>query len=553
MDFDINKQMKEDEKAFGTLEQRNIIYKEHLMPLKAKISQILLYDVEVANALLQKYLSIEKNEDRSITEIMAHIADLEDEIQEYEDNKGKEELFREQSTVISTQLDDLKENSEEIDIKDFESRFSDIRELYNKNLENYSYKDRSVVETKISEVQAKLIIRRVRSGVLDLHKEISKDDIAGLTMVINNNIFNLMKNPNSDVQNIVNEIKYKMIDRTDIVYDPEIWGLLDSALTGKGKAEPRRVESETTKINTSNALVPIMPKKHKGFALPNLGELFGRNVIKIGDQRMKVATTVQIGDMTVNVKDLSGIDLYWLAEHVSQQMLIDIEDKQLRKEGKGTIKQKYMPDSKTPIYDEFEKIGKLYHDDEYVFYNESGTKLYYRYSHRVGYEYNKCLENENQDYIEGSSEKFEPIDKNFNIINYAKLIDKLTNGDLQQQLLNELGVCIEKQILRNDKGKAGYIMMDEREKIIRKLPILRNLSKSYNRVMQQIEETKMDFGGQEKAKRDEFYQKNQFKDDLKVSGEQESLFGQGLLEEWELGNQGKSNEENGDGTGYRGY
>lgn len=544
MDFDINKQMKEDEKAFGTLEQRNIIYKKYLVPLKAKISQILLYDVETANTLLQKYLKIEKNEDRAITAIMADIADLEADIQEYEDNKGKEELFKEQSIVISNQLDDLKENSEEIDIKDFENRFSDIRELYNKNLEKYSYKDRSVIETKISEVQAKLIIRRVRLGALDLHKEISEDDVAGLTMVINNSIFTLMQNQNSNVQNIINEIKYKMIDRTDVVYDPEIWSLLDSALTGKEKAEPRRVESETTKISTSNALVPIMPKKHKGFSLPNLGELFGRNVIKIGDQRMKVATTVQIGDMTVNVKDLSGIDLYWLAEQVPQQMLIDIEDEQLRKEGKGTIKQKYMPDSKTPIYDEFEKIGKLYHDDEYVFYNESGTKLYYRYS-----ECHKCLENENQDYIEGSSERFEPIDKNFNIINYAKLIDKLTNGDLQQQLLNELGVCIEKQILRNDKGKSSYIMMDEREKIIRKLPILRNLSKSYNRVMQQIEETKMDFGGQEKAKRDEFYQKNQFKDDLKVSDKQGSLFVQELLEAWELGKQGKTNE---DGTGYRG-
>lgn len=544
MDFDINKQMKEDEKAFGTLEQRNIIYKKYLVPLKAKISQILLYDVETANTLLQKYLKIEKNEDRAITAIMADIADLEADIQEYEDNKGKEELFKEQSIVISNQLDDLKENSEEIDIKDFENRFSYIRELYNKNLEKYSYKDRSVIETKISEVQAKLIIRRVRLGALDLHKEISEDDVAGLTMVINNSIFTLMQNQNSNVQNIINEIKYKMIDRTDVVYDPEIWSLLDSALTGKEKAEPRRVESETTKISTSNALVPIMPKKHKGFSLPNLGELFGRNVIKIGDQRMKVATTVQIGDMTVNVKDLSGIDLYWLAEQVPQQMLIDIEDEQLRKEGKGTIKQKYMPDSKTPIYDEFEKIGKLYHDDEYVFYNESGTKLYYRYS-----ECHKCLENENQDYIEGSSERFEPIDKNFNIINYAKLIDKLTNGDLQQQLLNELGVCIEKQILRNDKGKSSYIMMDEREKIIRKLPILRNLSKSYNRVMQQIEETKMDFGGQEKAKRDEFYQKNQFKDDLKVSDKQGSLFVQELLEAWELGKQGKTNE---DGTGYRG-
>lgn len=548
MDFDINKQMKEDEKAFGTLEQRNIIYKKYLVPLKAKISQILLYDVETANTLLQKYLKIEKNEDRAITAIMADIADLEADIQEYEDNKGKEELFKEQSIVISNQLDDLKENSEEIDIKDFENRFSDIRELYNKNLEKYSYKDRSVIETKISEVQAKLIIRRVRLGALDLHKEISEDDVAGLTMVINNSIFTLMQNQNSNVQNIINEIKYKMIDRTDVVYDPEIWSLLDSALTGKEKAEPRRVESETTKISTSNALVPIMPKKHKGFSLPNLAELFGRNVIKIGDQRMKVATTVQIGDMTVNVKDLSRIDLYWLAEQVPQQMLIDIEDEQLRKEGKINVKQKYIPDNKTMIYNEFEKIDKFSRDDEYVFYNESGTKLYYRFKWDNIY-LMRYLENENGDYIKASSDRFLPIDNNTKIIKYAELIDKIIGGNLKQQLLNEIGVCIEKQILRNDMTKDKRTDLDERKKIIQKLPILSNLSKSYKKVMQQIEETKMNFGGQEKAKRDGFYQKDQFKDDLRVSDKQGSLFVQELLEAWELGKQGKTNE---DGTGYRG-
>ena len=551
MDFDINEQMKKDEKAFGTLEQRNIIYKEHLIPLKAKISQILLYDVETANTLLQKYLKIEKNEDRSITEIIADITDLEAEIQEYEDNKGKEELFKEQSIVISTQLDDLKENSEEIDIKDFESRFSDIKELYNKNLENYSYKDRSVVETKISELQAKLIIRRVRLGALDLHKEISKDDVAGLTMVINSAIVNLMKSQKSNMQNIVNEIKYKMIDRTDVVYDPEIWRLLDLALTGKEKVETRRIEPEKSKINTSNALVPIIPKKHKGFAIPNLGKLFGRNVIKIGDQRMKVATTVQIGDMTVKVKDLAEIDLDWLAEQVPQQMLIDMEDEQLRKEGKVNIKQRYMPGSKTLIYHEFEKIDKFSRDDEYAFYNESGTKLYYRFKWDTIY-LMRYLENENGDYIKASSDRFLLIDNNTKIIKYAELIDKIIGGNLKQQLLNELGVCIEKQILRKDMPKDKRTDLDERKKIIQKLPILSNLSKSYQKIMQQIEETKMNFGGQEKAKRDEFYQKNQFKDDLKVSNETESLFVQGLAEAWGLKNKGKSNEENGDGTEYRG-
>ena len=105
MDFDFNEQMKIDGKARGTANQRNIIFKEELEPLKAKISQILLYDTETALQLLQNYNEIaKKGEEVSIDIILADIADLKVKIQEYENNKGKEEVFKEQSKIIASQL-----------------------------------------------------------------------------------------------------------------------------------------------------------------------------------------------------------------------------------------------------------------------------------------------------------------------------------------------------------------------------------------------------------------------------------------------------------------
>ena len=230
MDFDFDKQMKIDGKASASSSQRNTIYKEQLNPLKAKISQILLYDTETALQLLQEYNEIAKRgEDIDIATLLGDIANLEIKIQEYENSTGKEMLFKEQSVTISNQLDDLQVKSKQMDIGELESKFSEIKELYNKNLENYSYTDRDAIEQKISVVQAKIIMEKVRAGALDLHDEISKDDEARLTMTINNSIFTLMQSQNPNIQDIVNEIKYKMIDRTDAVYEQEIWRLLDSA------------------------------------------------------------------------------------------------------------------------------------------------------------------------------------------------------------------------------------------------------------------------------------------------------------------------------------
>lgn len=539
MSFDINEQMKKDEKAFGTLEQRNIIYKEYLIPLKARISQILLYDVEVANTLLQKYLKVEKNADRAITEIMADITDLEVEIQEYEENKGKEELFKKQSIVISSKLDDLKESSEQIEIKDFESRLLDIRELFNKNIENYSYEDRSVVETKISEVQARLIIRKVRLGALDLHKEISKDDEARLTMVINNSIVTLMQEENPDVQNIINEIRYKMIDRTDVVFDPEIWRLLDSAQRGIENDKIRKIEDETLNVDSSNALVPIENKKRKGFSFPSLEEIFGNKVIRIGTQKMRATTKVKYKGRMAKVRELAEFDLRGLLDETSSS------GKQL-------------------ISDYIKNKSEI---KEFYFYNEQGKQAYvkkiialtqnyhYTYVHIIEPDGTKLIGDIN---VAGIMRRTSPV------INYTELLDKILNSNLKDQLLREIGIFMEKVAQNKEQPKDMRELLDE-------LPIYGSLSKSFEKFEEKF--IKMGYGLDNKKRTSEMEnsENEDFKDSIKVKLEEnqndhklssgrKDAFGELLGTYSENQNQTNqssveqeiSNEENGDGTEYRG-
>lgn len=330
MNFEFDKKMEEDRNAFINSNKRNEIYEKYLVPLKAKISQILLYDTEAAYVFLQKYNEIAKK-DTEISAILSDISDLELKIQEYEEGKGKEKLFKEQSKTIVQQIENLQSNCEQLEIEDFENKFLSLTELYNKNIENYSYTDRDIIEQHIASLQAKLIIMKVRNGAIDLHSEISEKDEARLAIIMNNEIYTLMQSKNPNVQNIVDEIKYKMIDRTDAVYDPEIWGLLDSAQRGGEKIEQIKGRVQQLDTTSSSALLPAIPKKRKSFLLPSLDQIF-QKTLKIGDQRMKLSRTIQIGDRIINVKDLSKIDMDWLSEQVSQEMLNELELERIIKE-----------------------------------------------------------------------------------------------------------------------------------------------------------------------------------------------------------------------------
>lgn len=558
MDFDFNEQRKIDEKALGTTNQRNAIYKRYLNPLKAKISQILLYDTEAAINFLQEYNEITKKaEEDSIVMILTDIQGLEMKIQEYENRKGKEKLFKEQSITIVNQLEDLQTDNKQMDIKELESRFSEIKELYNKNLENYSYEDRDNIEQKVAVVQARIIMEKVRDGAIDLHEEISKDDEARLTMTINNSIFTLMQSQNPNIQNILNEIKYKMIDRTDTIYDPEIWRLLDSAQRSGEKIEHRRIETPKREVATTTTTLPAtIPTKRKGFNLPNFSQIFSRDTIKIGNQRMKIARTVQIGDKIVKVKELSKIGIDWIAKDVSLEMLSDIEDEKLKEEGKDNVKEKYVPDRRTPVYNFFSKEQEVPLDNTFTFLDENGVEGYIKNKYECAIAEGYTLD------IRGLGKIFllRRYIKNINTIRrYANFIDTIKGCELLEQVNNEIGNFLNK-IYINEECKGGYIDKDE---VLKKLPIYSNLLKSYEQTRADVKQDEGSFRGREKANREKFYREQQFRENLKVITERQDktneddvfeLISEFYKKEKEQNSSQteKTNEENGDGTEYRG-
>ncbi|MCI8699994.1 MAG: hypothetical protein HFJ47_01465 [Clostridia bacterium] len=566
--MDLNEQMKEDNEDYlFSKSQKESIYNKHLIPLKLKISQILLYDSEVASVFLQKYNEITKKED--ITTIMKDIVELENEINEYEkSDNGKEKLSEGQSAIINNQLESLLGKCEELDIKDFESKFLDIKEMYMKNSENYSYSDKDSIEQKISSAQARLIMKKCRENILDLHSEISEEDAARLTMAINNETYTLMQSQNPNIQDIVNEIKYKMIDREDAVYDVEIWKLLDSAQRSGERIEQRNNKTNTVQRkndtqnleeSSQNILLPAIPKQRRNFHFPSLGNLFQRRTLKIGKQRMRLANTVQIGDETVRVQDLANVDMEWLAERIPEEMLNDIENERLIQENNENFKERYIPNRKTPIYDFFDEeidVNKIF---SFCFYNENGSKLVL-IMHALKYAIILTDENmmKTTDMKAAVGVSYDTILKIMSTVDYAEFIDETIGSSLSEELENEIGIWFEKIITK--KTKIYNNLYDEltprEEQSIDKIPILHNLQISYNRLKIHIDRTESDFRTQENTKRNRFYENNQLKNELKIDSSKQKKLIRLMLQKEDKKEQQSSTElvdnENKEGTSDRG-
>lgn len=455
MSFDFNEQMKKSIKESMTPNKKDSIARD-LTSLKAKILPILLYDEETANKLLEEYDEILKNGDgQGVDVIISKIVDLEIKIAEYENDEGKEKLYKKQSITIVNNLQDLQENCEQMDIQELEDKFLEIRQ--NMSFKNYTFADRDTIEQYIAIIQSKIIIKKVREGALDLYNEISKEDEERLSIVMNNEIYNLMQSKDINVQNIISEIKYKMIDRTDAIYDPEIWKLLDLAQNNGDRIDSKESQNPEVKNNTYNTLLPEISKKRKGFTFPSFNTIFQKS-LKIGNQKMHISSTVKIGEETFKVKDLAKIDMNWLLSKIDRRTLSD--------------RSKLISDS----------ISKRDGINEFYFYNELGRQLYAKKMIARTENYHSTYVNiiePDGTVLNGGRESARILKRSSSVINYAELIDKILNCDLKQQLLKEIGIFMEKQILRKGGPKDIEELMD-------KLPIYKNLSKSYEKVREQV-------------------------------------------------------------------
>lgn len=511
MDFDINKQRQEENDAMKTPNTMNAIYKEELSPLKTKISQILLYDTEKAEQLLKEYNNIiRKEKESSIQEILKDIVELEYRIKEYENDEGKQKLSEDEKTAIIEQLDNLMLNCENLKTEDLQDRLFSIREIYNENLENYSYAIRDVIVSKISSVQTKLIIKKVREGALDLYDDISKEDEENLRVIIYNKIYEIMQGNNPNIQDVVNRLKLEVMNRTDAVYDPKIWKLLDSV----EKEEEQNTQEDTHEheIASQSEILPALSKRSKGrFNLSRILQVLKGDTIRIGNQTMKLESTVQLKDKTIKVRDLANINMKWLAEQMPEEMLVLIEEVKRLKEEEHFEGESYLPDKKTPIYDFF----KGYQDTEraFTFYDEEGIELKFE----ISAYYNSIIIRNGDDTWKKSFELIynserEELDLEFKIKTYTEFIDKIVGSNISQQFCNEFGTYFEKRAINGKHYKDMY-------PTIKELPIYRNLQESYDYLKEECKKTEKVFRDKEAKNREEFYKKDNFKNSLKVVNE----------------------------------
>ena len=477
-------------------------YRKDLVPLKLRISQILLYDTETALLFLQEYNEIIKNGFDS--NMYNRICDLEVKMNEYENSQGKEKMYDEESRTIIEQIEDLQIHYKQLPLEEFEQQMKEISNVYYNNSIKYSYEKKETIESQINALQAKLIMQKAdMATTYDMKQMITENNKNGLIMYVYSELSKLVQSDNSALKRIANQLKTMTANGEDFIYDPRTWKLLDSA--------QRNMITKNEEQAQAIVNLPAVQKKKANYSF--LDKIFGTK-IKIGDKEMKVKKTIQLGMDEIRTKDLAKIDMNWLASKVSKEMLEEIEMKKLKEEGRN-LAEKYVPDVKTPIYNFFIDDSKHYSwKKKITYFNEQGTEVYIDldlYTSEIKIYIAKEIELPTIHVME----HYKTLRSTMKIITYAKFIDDIIGSNLKQELKNELGVFFENTSMNKRKeDKTCWVNEDEMLKIMDKLPIYSSLLKSYENVQKECEETKLNFRWEENLKRENFYKQSEFRNNL---------------------------------------
>lgn len=475
--------------------QRDVIYNEMLKPIKVKISEILLYDTEAAMKFLQKYNDILKCTNEK--DILAKVADLEFAISGYEKNAGSQKSFEYKSQSIIQQIKDMQIDGDRLSLEDFENEFNRLKQTYQTAFQKYSFQDRDAIEQQLYALYGKVMVRRAREDATD-EIEVSKEDVLGLTIFMNNEIGKLSQNTNPQVQNAIERIKFRLMDRENAFQGDEIWKLLSYAQEQKYVEQNQSlVESKQPQI-TALAIV----KEKKGL---------GTRIKKIFQREPQ---------LPLQVEDLSKITLDWLAQYIPKDMLTKIEEERLKEECKNP-QSKYLPDSKAAIYD-FVGNPQYFRPlkaDGFEYEDEAGSK------HIIEFRYFKMtlipayLDKINRDRmtkeIDIGSEK---TCETRTMLEYARLIDDIFKTDFATDLARDYG-----KFMQNPPRLGEYESNYERKHFEAKSKLFRKLSKSYKCIAKECEKTENSFRSNEEANRRAFYEKSRFREEVKQLPDNQSF------------------------------
>lgn len=506
-------------------EQKNGIYNKYLRPLKLKISQILLYDTKSATIFLYEYNEIIENTPDS--ELLNKITELELKLEEYEKGQGKQKSFEDKSRTIIQQIEDLTATCEQLNIEDFDQEFSTLMMRYRENFKNYSFEDKDSIEGRMYELQAKLIMRKVKENYPD-EIEISEEDETGLMIYMNRELSRIQQNKNPKAKSYIERVKYNLMGGPKALHNSEIWKLLSYAQREKFIGEEQK-DGRIPVSNQTNALAIVKDKKRVSF-IQRISNIFRKEP-----------------QLPLQVDDLDKITIDWLAQHIPESMLMKIEEGRLKKEGINP-KSKYLPDSKMAIYDFFAR--PLNYTEKYncfEFEDKDGSKNKIRIS-RFGMTFVPIdLDKEN---INRMSKEIRLTNKCNNttksILNYAIFLDDIFETDFSSKLGHDY-----KKFIQNPKYSLKNIMLGNNwysyndEDFSAKSKLFKKFLKSYISMVEDCQETEEDFRRNEEDNRRGFYERNSFKDDLKITPRNDDM-PKIIQAQQELG---QSNEQKGEEQG----
>lgn len=473
-----------------TANQKNKIYTEMLVPMKNKISQILLYDTNAAAKFLTEYNEITTNDDITVSELMALISSLELSIQDYEKSEGKEKFLEEKAKILSKNIKELGENSIGISAANFEAVFLKFRENYDLEIVNHAYSDRDSLEQEFHELQADLIKRKIAEtkGQVDLSSVIKEQDKPGLSIWVRNKANELKEN--SKYSEFATKINEMLLLREDAVMIPELWEWLNAAEKG------RVIEKTNNVTNLEQDIKALtVPKEEK-----KLGFL--------GSIRKSMSSKPIF---PLDKTDFKKITLEWLGTQVTKEMQIEEEKRRLQNEGL-VAEEMYLPSGEYVAFQKIQRLVDSYgqKEREEILFGENGTNMHINVSQSIpsylrDWSYDRRDTHTEIKLSVGNKEETKQGQyKLADVLEYTEWLDTMCGSNFKQEVLKEI------KTMYFDGGKI-------KDRIIE-----RSLSNLYE-LAEEFEKKKIDVWRKEEAKRDKFYKDHPLKDKEKIRTTQKQI------------------------------
>lgn len=486
--------MGEEQKIFSD-GQKEVIYDKMLKPIKVKISEILLYDTESAMKFLQMYNDILKCTNEQ--EILSMITELELQIDIYERNEGLQKSFEDKSQALIQQMKDMQIDGDRISLEDFKEEFKRVKQIYQATFQKYSFQEKEKIDQQMYALYGKLLLRSVdeenEEGI-----EIPEEDRNGLSIFLNNEIGVLSQNANPQVQNAVERMKFKLMDKETAFQDDEIWKLLNYA-----RSQKVMTTKETTKMSDQAQVTALAVVKEKKGLISRIKRKFQKEP-----------------QLPLEVDDLSKITVDWLAEHIPEGMLRKIEEKRLKEEGKNP-KAEYLPDAKAAIYD---FLAQLDNDEMFESFFEYEDKNGNR--HEIDfYKYNLMeyvplyLDEANRKRM-SKSIYVKNIRDTEDIMKYSVFLDNIFGTKFANELASDYG-----EFIQNPKATfSTRLSMEEltTKDFSAKSRIYKELLKGYNGIVEQCKKNEVTFRQTEETQRRTFYEKSKFREEMEYQPDNEN-------------------------------